>query len=81
LRPYLSDAIQDVLETEVQRAVGAERYARVTSRLGYRHGSERRDQSAAESVLTFPATYLAVLSRGRFRVARRISIYLVGRLP
>lgn len=43
LRPVLSEAIQDVLEGELRRALGAARYARVTSRVGYRNGTESRE--------------------------------------
>lgn len=43
LRPVLSEAIQDALDGELRRALGAERYARVTSRVGYRNGTEPRE--------------------------------------
>ena len=43
LRPVLREAIQDVLEAELTKALGAERYTRVASRVGYRNGSEVRE--------------------------------------
>ena len=39
IRPVVQEAIEKVLNDELSRVLGAERYARMSDRVGYRHGS------------------------------------------
>lgn len=43
IRAEVGEAIEAALKDELSRAIGAERYNRVAARLGYRHGSVRRE--------------------------------------
>lgn len=52
LRPVVREAINAVLEEELGRALGAQRYARVAERLGYRNGTLSRELGTPMGPLT-----------------------------
>jgi transposase-like protein len=56
LRSRIREAIEVVLEEELQLALGAKRYERTSERLGHRNGSERRELTTPDGTreLTVP---------------------------
>lgn len=56
LRSRIREAIEVVLEEELQLALGAKRYQRTSERLGHRNGSERRELTTPDGTreLTVP---------------------------
>ena len=63
LRPIIREAIERVIGDELSRALGAQRYARVAERLGYRNGSQVRELGTPMGPMTIEVPRARVRSR------------------